>query len=110
MRVAFGGLDRRAAESLADHRQTLAGGRSGRCAGVMNVVDPNVLQSGTSSDPLPERLEVAQAHAIQRARDDPGVFLDALGAVEEFDGRLAQAAGTPCQNRDGRPFPAMAHH
>ena len=88
--VARGGLHLRVAEELADHRQALAGGHSGRGKRVAQVVDADVLHPGAGAHAPPERLQIAQALALQVAGDDPRVAIDTVGVAEQFNGGLAE--------------------
>lgn len=72
---------------LADHGQSLAGCNGGRCKGVAQVVDPDVLDTCAGPDTLSERLQVAERLAGQAAGDDPWVAVDAKGSVQVFNRR-----------------------
>ncbi len=90
MGVPCGCLDLAMAQELADHRQALPGGDSGRGEGVPEFVDADVIQAGARPDLLPEGLKVGQPRAEEGADDHPGVRLHPGDFLQNIDRRLAE--------------------
>lgn len=90
MGVAGGGLNLSVPEEFADHRQPFTQRQCAAGEGMAQVVNSDVVQAGSGTDPSPRVLKIGQRGTVLFTRDDPGVVFGLLNVVQEIGDRFAE--------------------